>query len=173
MTAYAPKMQPTKDATITDKEEQSEYWKIEVQEWMKEKKEMEENLLKIYGMVNGQCTDAMKAVLQEDPKYEDESEKRNAVWLMNAIKSIKSGIHPSRNMMRMYFMKMKELFGIRQERNKTLDSLRKQIRAGIDNVTLVGGTGLVQPVLKNRPTSLLYDDALAEEFATMFFSLSG
>eukprot|EP00957_Ditylum_brightwellii_P050550 3833545-Ditylum_brightwellii.AAC.1 len=87
----------------------------------------------------------MQLEIKSDPEYESQSKKRNPVWLLKTIKKIKSGLHPSRNKMRIYFLKLRKIMNIKQEGGETLDSFRKSIRVAIDNLSLVGGDGVIQP----------------------------
>jgi hypothetical protein len=127
-------------------------------------------MVKAYASIYGQCTEAMQIELKSDPDYEIKSDDRDPIWLLGAIKKIKSGLHPSRNKMRFYFMKLKELFQVRQENNESLNAFRKRIRSAIDTLSLAGGDGVLQPTFDSLASaSTTFDKDLAEEFATMFF----
>eukprot|EP00957_Ditylum_brightwellii_P008315 629453-Ditylum_brightwellii.AAC.1 len=71
--------------------------------------------------------------------------------------------------MRIYFLKLHELMNIKQEGGETLDSFRKRIRVNIDNLSLAGGDGVIQPNMTGTEQEKTYDPDITEQFATMFF----
>eukprot|EP00957_Ditylum_brightwellii_P037710 2852214-Ditylum_brightwellii.AAC.1 len=71
--------------------------------------------------------------------------------------------------MRIYFLMLRELMNIKREGGETLDGFRKRIRVAIDNLSLAGGDGVIQPNMSGTGLVETYDTDIAEEFATMFF----
>eukprot|EP00957_Ditylum_brightwellii_P177593 13527162-Ditylum_brightwellii.AAC.1 len=79
--------------------------------------------------------------------------------------------------MRIYFLKLQELMGIKQEGGETLDGFRKRIRVAINNLRLAGGDGVIQPNmtgtgLDNQPTFgerlLVYEQQDEDGFDSAF-----
>eukprot|EP00957_Ditylum_brightwellii_P193497 14735019-Ditylum_brightwellii.AAC.1 len=58
---------------------------------------------------------------------------------------------------------------IKQEGGETLDGFRERIRVAIDNLSLVGGDGVIQPNMTGTGLAKTYDTDITEEFVTMFF----
>eukprot|EP00957_Ditylum_brightwellii_P104451 7956734-Ditylum_brightwellii.AAC.1 len=58
---------------------------------------------------------------------------------------------------------------IKQGGGETLDGFRKRIRVAIDNLSLAGGDGVIQPNMTGTGLVKMVDTGMAEEFVTMFF----
>jgi len=56
------------------------------------KKILRENMTKIYGLIIGQCTPALRSALKADKNFESESEIFEALWLLKSIKTVSSGM---------------------------------------------------------------------------------
>jgi hypothetical protein len=85
-------------------------WQIDVKEWRSERTRVQVAMVKAYTSIYGQCTEAMQIELKSDPDYKIKSDGGDPISLLGAIKKIKSGLHPSRNKMRFYFMKLRNCF---------------------------------------------------------------
>ena len=125
--------------------------------------------MRAYSKLYGQCTEALQVEIQSDPDFEEKHREKDPVWLLTTIKRIKSGMNSSRNKMRVYFLKLKELMLTRQETGETLDSFRKRIRHAMDTVVLAGGEKVFKPLLEGSEESGTNEEDLYEQFATMFF----
>ena len=169
MDAYSNENRPKKDTEIEDEEERRDLWLIEVREWTSYKQKVASSKVKAYSKLYGQCTEALQVEIQSDTDYEAKHKEKDPVWLLKTIKGIKSGMNSSRNKMRVYFMKLKELMLTRQETGETLDSFRKRIRNAMDTVFLAGGENVFQPLLDGSRGNGTFDEDLCEQFATMFF----
>eukprot|EP00957_Ditylum_brightwellii_P000443 34350-Ditylum_brightwellii.AAC.1 len=66
--------------------------------------------------------------------------------------------------MRISFLNLRKLMNIKQEGEETLDGVRKRIRVTIDNLSLGGGDGVIQPNMTGTGLVNTYDTDIAEAF---------
>ena len=53
---------------------------------------LRENILKIYGLVIGQCSPALRSALRGDPEYKNKSQTFDTKWLLEKLKKITAGV---------------------------------------------------------------------------------
>ena len=53
---------------------------------------LENNMLKIYGLVKGQCSHSLQAVLKQENDYETKDRKQDVLWLLGKLKLLTSGL---------------------------------------------------------------------------------
>ena len=75
------------DDDIPD-EFKEEYNKMKVKGYLDRKKELKGNLRKVYAVIWGQCSEAMKANLKAATGYEEHNLACDCVWLLKTIQSI-------------------------------------------------------------------------------------
>ena len=55
------------------------------------------NVKRIYGLIKGQCSHSLRALLKQEKKYEENDRKQNVLWLLEQLKKITSGLDSKSN----------------------------------------------------------------------------
>ena len=82
---------PTKPTTVAGEgldDVEQEIWKEEIKEYVLRKRTLEENLRKIYAVVWGQCSMAMKAKVMTTAEFLTKDNECDCVWLLKTVRSI-------------------------------------------------------------------------------------
>ena len=53
----------------------------------------EDNQVKMYRIIFGQCTEALKSEIKGDDEYKDKEMDLNTLWIMQKVKQISAGIN--------------------------------------------------------------------------------
>jgi len=58
---------------------------------------LQENIIKIYGLIIGQCTLALRSALKADKNFNSKTETFEALWLLKSIKTVLLGMYIKAN----------------------------------------------------------------------------
>ena len=67
-------------------------WEMRMKHFLDWEEQLKENKVKIYGLVIGQCTPALRSTLKGNEDFEEKSRTYNALWLLEMIKIIIVGV---------------------------------------------------------------------------------
>ena len=101
---------PKKDANISDEDERKLIWKLKMNEWDKRRTSLTETLRKIYLGVWGQCTKTLQILIDADADYDTKKNEHDPVYLLSTIRKLMTGVDKKRNMMKIYYKKLRKLF---------------------------------------------------------------
>jgi len=76
-----------------------EKWKMQLKRYMDHEDNLSENIVKLFGVVYGQCTLALKATIKGDDEYENKANNFDTKWLLEKIKIITASIDIKANPM--------------------------------------------------------------------------
>ena len=71
--------------------------KEEIKEYVKKLNLTKSNLKKIYGVIYGNCTESVQAMIKTDADYETKSKDFECQWLLDKVKIIVSGLDTKSN----------------------------------------------------------------------------
>ena len=101
--------------------------------------ELETNILKIYGLIKGQCSYSLLSILKQDNKYEAKNRKQDALWLMQKVKSLTSGLDNKSNKCCNLFDALFAFITMKQGETESDVSYMKRFRVNLDTLISSGG----------------------------------
>ena len=145
-------------------------YEMEYKEFLSRARQFEENKAKLYSLVLGQCTHALRAELKGLEEYEDQDSDFNCVWLLQQVKLISSGVEQRvQNPYESIFLLMRSLVNMRQGEHETCDAYATRFRDMIHTIELAGISctvheSLLEHELKKEDltTATASDEAIAE-----------
>jgi hypothetical protein len=72
-------------------------WEIKFKKYLDREEGLQENTSKLYALIMGQCTIALRSVIKSDPVFEAKSKDFDALWLLEKVKTIGAGVDPKEN----------------------------------------------------------------------------
>jgi hypothetical protein len=128
---------------------------------------LEDNKMRVYGLVWGQCTAALHAELRGDKDFKEKDSACDSLWLLQQVKLMSSGVdqstsNPSANL----FLLMKSLYSNQQGPEESVEACAKRFKHMTASIELAGGDvfhhpGLHKIELKRLMTAQGMDVALA------------
>ena len=88
--------------------------------------QVEENIQKLYSLLWGQCTQAMQAEIKGDDEFNDKSSENNALWLIEKIKKVMSGVKNGGNLAKEYFDQFEAVKFTKQTAQEPMESYLKR-----------------------------------------------
>ena len=146
--------------------EKLQVWKEKLSKYNKRIETIEDNQVKMYGIIFGQCTESLKSEIKGDDEYPDMEMDSNALWLVKMIKKISAGINTKKNEMQAYVNKCREVWNCVQASNETLDAFQKRFRSTAQTAELAGGRMIFLPELRSIK-KIDRDDVSAEEYEVL------
>ena len=141
-------------------------WKERLSKYNKRIETIEDNQVKLYGIILGQCTESLKSEIKGEDEYEEKEMDSDALWLMETIKKISAGINTKKNEVQAYINKCRDVWNCIQLSNESLDAFQKRFRSTAQTADLAGGEMLFLPTLKTiglidmeRVNSIVSEDA--------------
>lgn len=99
----------------------------------------EENKLKMFGLVIGQCTTALCASLKGEEKYDEKNRKFDAEWLLRTVKKITAGVDSKRNTALSLHKQILMFMAMRQGATESDDDFLTRFNARAESLELAGG----------------------------------
>ena len=110
----------------------------EQKECVKIKRQSQQNIVKLYGIVWVQCSHTIQYESTSDTKYEDMSEIYNIVWIMKQLKLLCVGIDSYINKTYSTFHTLKDFYMIRQQSGETVTKYFDRLKSARVNAELSG-----------------------------------
>ena len=79
------------EGTLKEKE-QTKTWEMKWRLYMNRLETMEENVEKMFGLLMGQCTQALIDKVKASPEYAIKADNSDALWLLQKIKVLSAGV---------------------------------------------------------------------------------
>lgn len=162
---------PAANATMTKVEEME--LNEEFKEYVLRKRTYENNKFKLYSIVLGQCSEAMKAKLEGQDDWEEMNSKHDLITLLKSIKVWMLNQQADRNPVLSTYSAVAAVFKLKQQRHEELSEFRKRFTAAVDVLKHIGvdlGAGLttlsesaLKEENKNRVTAPKADREKAEK----------
>ena len=149
-------------AELSDEDKKSEVKKSiqshEIKLFVQRKQELISNMQKIYGLVKGQCSASLRAVLKTESDYEEKDGEQDVLWLLENLKKLTSGLDSKGNKRCNLFDALLAFITMRQGDTESDTSYMKRFRVNTDTLIAAGGQHifcspeLMDAVDKDNPT---------------------
>ena len=133
---YAPKKLEG-DAAKDDIEKEMQT--LRIKRYMAREDDVRSNMDKLYGIIVGQCSEAVLSVLENDSDYIAKDEDCDVIWLLTKVKVITSGLDSKSNKRSNLHEALLLLTKMQQGNEELDDSYLKRFKANVDNLTSAGG----------------------------------
>jgi hypothetical protein len=127
---------PEEDASATKVQIHRE----KVKRHLNQMEALEDNKMRVYGVVWGQCTTALQAELRGVQDFKEKNSAYDCLWVLQQVKLISSGVdqstaNPSANL----FLLMKNLYYNRQGSDEPVETYAKRFEHMSTSIELAGG----------------------------------
>ena len=114
-------------------------WEIKVKRYMDREETLHENLNKLYAVVIGQCTNALRSTLKGDTEYVEKSNKFDTLWLLEKLKKVTAGVDAKANPVSVIHEQILSFLNLRQGQNELEDEYLARFNAKQKSLEMVGG----------------------------------
>ena len=123
------------------------------------------NMDKLYGVVIGQCSDALLSVLNNNIEYITKDEECDIIWLLEKLKTITLGLDSKSNKRSNLHDALKILVKMQQGPDESDDTYMKRFKANIDTLISAGGRHILcsETIMDKASTNLTDVEIIAEE----------
>ncbi len=121
-----------------DKDAIFEY-QTEYKQYIDGKRILRENHRVLYGVIWGQCSPSLQAVIKGLPDFLLRSTKYDVEWLLKQLKVVSNGIDCKSNVYVQLQISISALINIRQYANESNDAYLRRFNSAVDTVELCGG----------------------------------
>ena len=140
---------------LTEEEQKSEVSKMiqkeKVRNHMDRLTKLDNNKMKLYGVIWGQCTTALQEVIKSSTDYEEKDLEFDCIWLLQKVKMTSAEMDERNNIHYTLTTAIKQAFNVRQRENETNEGFRKRFESQILTLHLVGGEHiLVSPEILKK-----------------------
>ena len=97
------------------------------------------NVKRIYGLIKGQCSHSLRALLKQEKDYEDKDRQQDALWLLKQLKKITSGLDSKSNKRCNLFDALYAFITMRQGNDESDSAYLKRFRVNVDTLCSAGG----------------------------------
>ena len=127
----------------TEEEEKSHFkmkmWELRAKRFLDREETLGQNVFKIYALVIGQCSPALKSALKGDAEYTKKSASFDALWLLKKLKVISSGVDVKANPTLTLYEQAILFFDTRQGTTESDDDYLVRFNSRCKNLELAGG----------------------------------
>ena len=128
---------------LTDDEKQSDV-KVAIQQqrikmYVTREMKLQNNIFKIYGLIKGQCSHTLKAVLKQETDYESKDRNQDVIWLMGKLKSLTSGLDSKSNKRNNLFEALIDFIAMKQGDRESDTAYMKRFKVNLDTLLSAGG----------------------------------
>ena len=97
------------------------------------------NVKRIYGLIKGQCSHSLRALLKQEKDYEEKDGKQNVLWLLEQLKQITSGLDSKSNKRCNLFDALLVFITMKQGNEESDSAYMKRFRVNLDTLCSAGG----------------------------------
>jgi hypothetical protein len=127
-------------------------FKEEIKQFVSQRMKLRSNLVAIWNIILGQCTDTMKAKLESNASFEDRESSRDCAWLLTTILAITPHFDNRRYRINTLLEAYQKFFTCRQSSTQTVDDYRQALTTWADIIDHHGGTLVfTEPTSTNIP----------------------
>jgi hypothetical protein len=87
-TMTAPTLTEPPDITDAATKRELLIWETSLKSYSRRSEELKSNLTKLYAVIWGQCSEAMRNKLRALDEFTEENKNNNCIWLLNEIKGV-------------------------------------------------------------------------------------
>ena len=133
---------PVKDAKDQYADFAVEEWKMEHKMFLDRKAIMKNNEKKLYALVWGQSTQALRSEIIALKDYNENSRRGNVLWLLENIKLVSAGVDTTANVVVTYHQQYMSLSYLRQNQTESMEDYLKRFNALVTTTKLAGGDNI-------------------------------
>ena len=122
----------------------NELIKHELKTFMSKRGILKNNITKLWGVVWGQCTDALKEDIIGIEEYETKLDDYDTLWLLQQVKQCSAGADKTQHEYLTILKAMKALFLCRQGKHESLENIMERLESNLQTVKLAA---LDSPIL--------------------------
>ena len=138
-------------------------WERKIDKYVEREIELEENLKKIFVIIWGQCSDAMRAKITANDEYESKARNGDCVWLLTTIRAISNRFEGEKNIFLAIDDARSAIGAYRQAKNQTNHEYYVQFKYLVDAFESYGGSIGVDPILIKEVTKVTHPDHISED----------
>ena len=124
------------DADETDKA----IWAEELKEFVKRRRELQNNLATVYAVVWGQCSEVMRAKIKSHASYTERTESNDCFWLLKQIKSVTLQFDETKYGFISIMDARANFLNCQQGQDQTAEDYLEQVRSWADAIEYHGGS---------------------------------
>ena len=152
-------------------------WELRIKKFLSREWKLRGNLHKLYAVVLGQCTQALRSTLKGEPEYEIKYGSFDVLWLLKKLKKVTAGVDAKANPILVLHEQIIGFFNIRQGHNESEDDYLVRFNAKQKSLEMMGGEHIfVTPLILGSSIEGASQEAKAiqkEQFLAMCFFYSG
>jgi hypothetical protein len=114
-------------------------WELRIKQYLSREWKLRVNIHKLYAVVLGQCTQALRSTLKGDPEYEAKSEIFDVLWLLVKLKKLTAGVDAKANPILVLHEQIIGFFNVRQGQNESEDEYLVRFNAKQKSLEMMGG----------------------------------
>ena len=128
--------------------------------------ELGTNMLKVRGFIKGQCSHALVSILKQEDEHEMRNAKQDALWLLEVLKKLASGLDNKSNKRCNLFNALCAFITMRQGETESDANYMKRLRINLDTLIAAGGKHILyspELVEANDKISITEDEKKLEK----------
>ena len=139
---FAPKKPRKKAATAAYDTFEMEEWRMEHKMFLDRKMLMQDNTKKLYALVWGQCTQALKSELMGLKDFEEYKKTSSSLWLLENIKIVSAGVDATANPVVTYHNQFMNMSFMKQSPTESMEDYLNRFNAMTATTKLVGAENI-------------------------------
>ena len=162
---FESKYLPT-DLTTEEEKRQSavKKWEIKYRRFLDREETLRENINKLYALIMGQCTTALRSVIKGDSDFESKSRDFDALWLLEKVKKISAGVDANANPVLTLHEQLLIFLNIRQGQTESDDNYLTRFNSKAKNLELAGGEHIFcSPTILGKSLDTASPDEIKKE----------
>ena len=136
--------QPTDLTEAEEKSNVKKWMKMEqVKKHIKRLTILEDNKETLFGLIWGQCSSGLQAVLKNDSELAEKQKDFDCVWFLTKVKTVTSGVDDKENKQKSLLDALTGFFTMKQGPFESNDVFCRRVDSNALTVQLVGGKGML------------------------------
>ena len=140
------------------------------------RRKLKENITKVYGIAWGNCSHPLQTEIASMAEYQEKRKSFDAVWLIQNLKLLASGIDKKQDVCFSTFQSLRSLYSLRQQQNEPLEMYLRRFQSIVNTAEMLDAAVILHPgVLTSVHDDTLNDtqnEKIAEErYKAMIFFL--
>ena len=130
-----------KELTVKEKENEVkvEVHKQRIKMYVNREIELNMNMTKVYGLVKGQCSHSLRAILKREDDFDSKDAGQDILWLLEKLQSLTSGLDSKSNKRCNMFDALLAFVTMRQGDSESDSSYMKRFQVNCDTLFSAGG----------------------------------
>ena len=96
-------------------------WEMKYKKYLDREENLDEKINKLYALIMGQCTIAVRSVIKDDPDFTKKSRDFDALWILEKVKTNSAGVESKAKPVLSYHEQLLFFLNMRQDQNENDD----------------------------------------------------